>query len=94
MSVNKTLSTFFASAILTLYILPVHADSITKLEKDQYSDSAAPDVDPNASKGADKSIVTQERDQYGNSASPDVDPNASKGPDKSIVDQERAQIPH
>lgn len=94
MSGNKILSCFAAAGIMALYILPLHADPINKLEKDQFSNAAAPDVDPNASKGTDPSIVKQERQQLGNSAQPDVDPNASKGTDPSIVDQERAQIPH
>jgi hypothetical protein len=70
------------------------AESLNKLEHDQYGNSASPDVDASASRGADKSVVKQERDQIGNSAQPDVDPNASKGPDESITDQERSQIPH
>ncbi len=94
MSANKMLSCFVAAGIMALYISPLYADPIGKLEKEQFSNAAAPDVDPNASQGKDPSIVKQERQQIGNSAQPDVDPNASKGQDPSIVDQERAQIPH
>ncbi len=93
-TINKQ-SLFAASIVLAqLAISPVFAQSTPKLEKEQLGNSVAPDVDPGASKGRDKSIVKQERDQLGNSTAVNVDPGASQGTDKSIVKQEQDQIPH
>jgi hypothetical protein len=94
MSTNKMHFLIAATGLLILTTSVASADSIKKLEKEQLGNSAAPDVDPGASKGPDNSIVKQQDDQIGNSAQPDVDASASKGHDKSIVDQEREQIPH
>ena len=93
-TINKKM--LFAASVLAtqLAISPVFAQSTPQLEKDQVGNSAAPDVDPGASKGSDQSIVTQEQDQLGDSTAPDVDPSASKGADESIVKQEQGQIPH
>ncbi len=65
--INKQ-SLFAASIVVAqLAISPVFAQSTPKLEKEQLGNSAAPDVDPGASKGTDESIIKQERDQLGNS---------------------------
>ncbi len=95
MSINKKLSLLAVSGALAQFcILPAYAESLPKLEKDQVSNAAAPDVDPGASRGTDPSIVKQEKDQLNNSTATDVDPGASKGKDESIVKQEQDQIPH
>lgn len=94
MSINKKLSLLAFSGVLALSSSPAFAESLGKLEKDQISNAAAPDVDPGASKGADLSIVKQEKDQLSNTTATDVDPGASKGKDESIVKQEQDQIPH
>lgn len=73
MSTKKTLAIIAASSALALFSLsPVYAEDIVTEEQDQLNDSAQPDVDPGASKGADLPIVTQERMQLNNSAEPDV----------------------
>ncbi len=93
MSMNK-LSLLAFSGVLALSFSPAFAEDLIKLEKDQVSNAAAPDVDPGASKGTDLSVVKQEKDQLNNSTATDVDPGASKGKDESIVKQEQNQIPH
>lgn len=87
---------FFAASVVAiqLAISPAFAQSTPQLDREQLGDSAAPDVDPGASKGTDESIVKQEGDQLDNSTAPDVDASASKGVDESIVKQEQGQIPH
>ncbi len=95
MSIISRQSLFAASVVVAqLIVSPAFAQSTPKLEKEQLGNSAAPDVDPGASKGTDKSSVKQERDQIGKSTAVAVDPNASQGTDKSIVKQEQDQIPH
>jgi hypothetical protein len=96
MSTNKTLTILAASGVLAfLAVSPVYAEeSIVDQEKQQLDNSAAPDVDPGASKGPDKSIVDQEKMQLGNQPGPDVPMGAgadTKG-DPSIVEQEQKDI--
>ncbi|SFV37063.1 hypothetical protein [Hyphomicrobium facile] len=94
MSMNKMLSFAVISSVMALSVLPVRAESVKNLERDQIDNSTKTNVDASASRGDDKSVVNQERDQIRNTVQPNVDPGASKGQDPSIVDQERAQIPH
>ena len=94
MSLNKILSLAVVSTAMALSALPVRAESVPNLERDQIDNSQATNVDANASRGTDESLVKMESDQFGNAAEPDVDAGASKGKDPSIVDQERDQIPH
>jgi hypothetical protein len=70
---------------------PVHAESIPNQEKHQLDNSALPDVDPGASKGADKSIVDQEKAQLDNSAEPNVPSRSEKG-GESITKMEKEGI--
>jgi hypothetical protein len=80
MLTKKALTALAASSLLTLLALsPVHAESIPAEEAQQLTNSAAPDVDPGASKGTDKSIVVQERMQLNNSAGPNVASRSEKG---------------
>jgi hypothetical protein len=93
MSTYKTLSVIAAAGALALFAsAPVYAeDPIVQEEKDQLDNSAQPDVDPGASRGADLPIVTQERMQLNNSAQPDVPmgAGADTSGDPSIVEQEK-----
>jgi hypothetical protein len=92
MSINKTLSVLAASSALALFALqPVYAEDIVTEEQDQLNNSAQPDVDPGASKGADESIVDQERMQLGNSPGPDVYEPSEKG-GESIPKMEQQDI--
>jgi hypothetical protein len=92
MSTYKTLSVIAAASALALFAFsPVNAESIVDQEKNQLDNSAQPDVDPGASRGADLPIVDQERMQLGNEPGPDVPMGAgadTKG-DPSIVEQEK-----
>lgn len=92
MSLNKIFSLAVVSTVMALSVLPVRAESIPNLERNQLDNSTATNVDAGASRGADESVVEMERDQFSNSAKPDVDAGASKGPDRSITDQEVKQI--
>ncbi len=94
MAINSKQVLLAASVVAAqLAISPVHAQSVQKLEKEQFGNSASPDVLPDSSqKGPSESITKQEKDQLNNSASPDVDPGASKGPDQPITTQEQNQI--
>lgn len=99
MSTNKTLAFLTAFSALAMFaVAPAIAqdDAIVQEEKDQLDNSAAPDVDPGASKGPDLPIVTQERMQLNNSAQPDVPmgAGADTSGDPSIVDQEKEDLPH
>lgn len=80
MSTKKALLAITASSLLSLIALsPVYAESISAMEAQQFGNSAAPDVDPGASKGRDRSIVAQERMQIGNSAGPSVPSRVERG---------------
>jgi len=93
MSTKKAIAALAASSLLAFLSLPpAFAEDMPQMEKEQMDDSAQPDVDPGASKGADKSIPEQEKEQMDDSAKPDVDPGASKGPDKPIPEQEEEQM--
>jgi len=93
MSTNRVLAGLATSSLLVfLYAVPAYAEDMPQMEKEQMDDSAKPDVDPGASKGADKSIPEQEKEQMDDSAKPDVDPGASKGPDNPIPEQEKEQM--
>ena len=69
MSTKKAVAAIAASSLLAfLSLSPVYAEdekkkSIPEMEKEQMDDSAKPDVDPGASKGADKPIPEQEKKQ-------------------------------
>jgi hypothetical protein len=92
MSITKTFASLAGASIPALLILsPVHADSIPDQEKHQLDNSAQPDVDPGASKGADKSIVEQEKEQLDNSAQPNVPSRSEKG-GESITKMEKQGI--
>jgi hypothetical protein len=80
MLTKKALTALAASSLLTLVALsPVYAESIPAEEAQQIGNSAAPDVDPGASKGTDKPIVVQERMELNNSAGPNVPSRSEKG---------------
>ncbi len=82
MSTSKVLAAIAASSALALLsFAPAYAESIPQQQIDQFGNSAAPDVDPGASKGPDASIVDQEQTQMGNEPAKDLDPGkaASKG---------------
>ncbi len=92
MSITKTFSALAAASVPVLLMLsPVHAESIPNQEKHQLDNSALPDVDPGASKGADKSIVDQEKAQLDNSAEPNVPSRSEKG-GESITKMEKEGI--
>lgn len=92
MSISKALGIVAAASIPALFVLsPVHAESIPTQEKHQLDNSALPDVDPGASRGADKSIVDQEKAQLDNSAEPNVPSRAEKG-GESISKMEKEGI--
>ena len=92
MSITKAFSALAAAGIPVLLMLsPVHAESIPNQEKHQLDNSALPDVDPGASKGADKSIVDQEKAQLDNSAEPNVPSRSEKG-GESITKMEKEGI--
>ena len=69
MSTKKAIAAVAASSLLAfLSLSPAFADShdkkdpsIPEMEKEQMDDSAKPDVDPAASKGADAPIPEQEK---------------------------------
>jgi len=88
---TKTLATLGASCLLALLsAAPAFADDIPKLEKEGI-EGTGPNVDPEASKGKDPSIVKQEQEGMLGDG-PSVDPGASKGKDPSIVDQEKKDL--
>jgi hypothetical protein len=92
---NKIIAVLAASSALALFAATsVNAESIVKEEQQQLGNSAAPDVDPGASRGPDKSIVTQERMQLGNSPGPNVPegPGANKKGGQSIPAEEKKDI--
>jgi hypothetical protein len=95
MPTYKTIAVLAASSALAIFAFtPVYAESIPQEEKDQLTDSAKPNVDPGASKGADAPIVKQEREQLNNSAQPDVPmgAGADTNGDPSIVNQENKDL--
>jgi hypothetical protein len=80
MLTKKALTTLAASGLLSLLALaPAYAESIPAEEIQQFSNSAEPDVDPGASKGADTPVFLQERMQIDNSTAVDVPSRAEKG---------------
>ncbi len=80
MSTNKALTPLAASILLSLFtVSTANAQSPATDEKQQFGNSALPDVDPGASKGTDKSIVNQEKMQLNNSTKEDVPTGASNG---------------
>ena len=73
MTSNKLIALLAASSALAVFaVTSASADPIVKEQQEQIGNSAAPDVDPGASKGPDKPIVTQEKDQLDNSTSTNV----------------------
>ncbi len=68
MSTKKAVAALAASSLLAFLALsPVYAEeekekSIPEMEKEQVEITAEPDVDPGASKGADKPIPEQEKE--------------------------------
>jgi hypothetical protein len=92
MTSNKLIALLAASSALALFaVTSASADPIVKEQQDQIGNSAAPDVDPGASKGPDKPIVTQEKDQLDNSTSTNV-PEPSKKGGESIPSMEKKGI--
>jgi len=92
MSTKKTFAVLAASSTLAMFALsPVYAQSIPEMEQEQLDNSAQPDVDPGASKGADAPIVDQERMQLGNEPGPDVKEPSMKG-GESIPTEEQKDI--
>ena len=92
MAITKAFTALAAASIPALLILsPAYAESIPNQEKHQLDNSAQPDVDPGASKGADKSIVEQEKEQLDNSAQPNVPSRSEKG-GESITKMEKEGI--
>ncbi len=80
MSINNKASIFvLLGAMAGFGLSTANAESLPKMEREQIGNSARPDVDPNASRGPDASIVKQEKDQFGNSAQPNVGSSASQG---------------
>jgi len=95
MSIISKHSLFAVSAVAALVgFSPAYAQSTQRLEKEQFGNSASPDVLPDSSQtGPSQSITKQEKDQLNNSASPDVLPDASQtGPSQSIPAEEKSQI--
>lgn len=77
---TNSLAALAAATLLSFAaIAPVYAQSIPQEEIDQLSNAAAPDVDPGASRGVDKPIVTQEKMQLGNFTGPSVPERSEKG---------------
>jgi hypothetical protein len=93
MSIYKTLPLVAVSGLLAFAASPAFARTPNQIQLADYSNSTSVNVDPAASKGYDKSIVSQERDQFGNAGAPIVDPVSSKGHGESIVDLQLKQIP-
>jgi hypothetical protein len=63
---NKIIAVLAASSTLALLAAAsATAESIVKEQQQDLSNSPSPDVDPGASRGPDKPIVTQERRQLG-----------------------------
>jgi hypothetical protein len=93
---TKVLAAIAASAALALVsFAPAYAESIPQEQIDQYGNSAAPDVDPGASKGPDAPVVEQELNQYGNDPARDFNKSKSAGPDnKTLPQMEKEGIPH
>ena len=89
---NKIIAVLAASSALALFaVTSASADPIVKEQQEQMGNSAAPDVDPGASKGPDKPIVTQEKDQLNNSTGTNVPEPSMKG-GESIPAQEKKGI--
>ena len=89
---NKIIAVLAASSALALFaVTSATADPIVKEEQEQMGNSAAPDVDPGASKGPDKPIVTQEKDQLNNSTGTNVPEPSIKG-GQSIPSEEKKGI--
>ena len=89
---NKIIAVLAASSALALVaVTSASADPIVKEEQEQMGNSAAPDVDPGASKGPDKPIVTQEKDQLNNSTGTNVPEPSIKG-GQSIPSEEKKGI--
>jgi hypothetical protein len=86
---NKIFAVLAASSALALFaVTSASADPIVKEEQEQIGNTAAPDVDPGASKGADQPIVKQEQNQIDNSTSTNVPEPSMKG-GESIPAQEK-----
>ena len=86
---TKAMAALVASSLFAA--TAVNAEPIAKEERDQLSNSDAINVDPGASSGPDRPIVTQERMQLGNSPNPNV-PERSLKDGQSIPDEERNDI--
>ena len=90
---NKIIAVLAASSALALFaVTSASADPIVKEEQEQMGNSAAPDVDPGASKGPDKPIVTQEKDQLNNSMGTNVPEPSMKG-GETLPEMEQEGIP-
>ena len=89
---NKIIAVLAASSAVAVFsATATNADPIVKQEQNQLGDSAAPDVDPGASRGTDKSIVKQEQNQLGDTAAPNVPEPSMKG-GQSIPSEEQKQL--
>lgn len=63
---NKIIAVLAASSTLALFAATsASAELIVKEQQQDLSNTPSPDVDPGASRGPDKPIVTQERMQLG-----------------------------
>jgi hypothetical protein len=80
MPTTRALSVVAASSLLALIILsPAYAESPAAKEQRDLGNPSSMDVDPGASKGQDKPIITQERMQINNSGGPNVPSSSEKG---------------
>lgn len=93
MSTTKIIAVIAASAMVGLFSGSAFAESIPQQEIDQYGNSAAPDVDPGASKGPDASIVNQEQNQLGNDPAKDLDKNRPGRGGETLPQMEEKGIP-
>ena len=89
MLAKKALAGLAASSLLVFLVAaPAYAEDIPEMEKEGI-EGTGPDVDPGASKGADKSIVEQEKEQM-EGTGPNVKPGAT-GADKPIEEMEKPE---
>jgi len=90
MSTSQIIAVLAATAMAGFFATSAMAESIPQQERDQFSGSARPDVDPGASRGSDDSIVKQEQNQFGNDPARDYDTgrHAGGGEDLPALEQE------
>jgi len=89
---NKIIAVLAASSTLALLAAAsASAESIVKEQQQDLSNSPSPDVDPGASRGPDKPIVTQERMQLGKPPGLTVPEPSMKG-GESIPAEEKKDL--